>query len=54
MNKGQKIPNGSLNEVKQAASQTVYLEYDGDASQIFSELSGVSRVNDMGKAASFP
>ena len=35
MNKGQKILNGSLNEVKQAASQTVYLEYDGDASQIF-------------------
>jgi ABC-2 type transport system ATP-binding protein len=51
MNKGQKILNGSLSEVKQAASQTVYLEYDGDASQIFSELSGVSRVNDMGKAA---
>ena len=51
MNKGEKILNGSLSEVKQAASQTVYLEYDGDGSDLFTELPGVSRINDMGKAA---
>lgn len=52
MNKGKKVLNGSLAEVKQAASQTIYLEYDGEADQaLFHSLPGVIRVNDMGKAA---
>lgn len=51
MNHGNKVLNGTLAEVKQAASQTVYLEYDGDASALLSTLPGVNRVNDMGKAA---
>ncbi len=51
MNHGQKVLNGSLSEVKQAASQTIYLEYDGDASEHLSHLPGVVRINDMGKAA---
>lgn len=52
MNKGQKVLNGSLSEVKQAASQTIYLEYDGhNSGDLFTSLPGVTRVNDMGKAA---
>lgn len=54
MNKGKKVLNGSLSEVKQAASQTIYLEYDGENTDaLFANLPGVVRVNDMGKAAEF-
>ncbi|MFN3235670.1 MAG: DUF4162 domain-containing protein, partial [Pseudomonadales bacterium] len=35
-----------------AASQTIYLEYDGhNSGDLFTSLPGVTRVNDMGKAA---
>ena len=51
MNKGKKVLNGSLTEVKQAASETIYLEYEGDGSQVLQNLPGVTRINDMGKAA---
>ena len=51
MNHGKKVLDGSLSEVKQAASQTIYLEYDGEASGVLAGLPGVTRINDMGKAA---
>lgn len=51
MNNGKKVLNGSLAEVKQAASETIYLEYEGDGSQFLQNLPGVTRINDMGKAA---
>jgi ABC-2 type transport system ATP-binding protein len=51
MNKGKTVLNGSLADVKRSANQTIYLEYEGDGSQLLHNLPGVVRVNDMGKAA---
>jgi ABC-2 type transport system ATP-binding protein len=51
MNKGKTVLNGRLSDIKQAASETIYLEYEGDGSQCLQNLPGVVRINDMGKAA---
>ncbi len=50
MNQGKKVLDGSLSAVKQSASQTIYLEYEGDSSCL-GTLPQVIRINDMGKAA---
>ena len=50
INKGQKILDGSLADVKKSGHQTIRLEYEGDGS-FLQNIPGVNRINDMGKAA---
>lgn len=50
INKGQKILDGSLAEVKSAQGFGIQLDYDGDGT-ILQQLKGVRRVNDAGKHA---
>jgi ABC-2 type transport system ATP-binding protein len=49
INKGQKVLDGSLREVK-GSVQTIIVDYDGDGAA-FRGLPGVERVNDAGKTA---
>jgi ABC-2 type transport system ATP-binding protein len=50
INKGQKVLDGSLADVKSGGDQGIVVDYDGDGS-VFRQLSGVLRVNDAGKTA---
>ena len=50
INKGVKVLDGALGEVRGSKGQAVLLDYDGDGA-ILTDLPGVSRVNDAGKQA---
>ncbi len=50
INKGRKVIDGPLADVKRTGEQAIPLDYDGDGS-ILRTLSGVIRVNDSGKSA---
>ncbi len=50
IDKGRKILDGTLREVKASGPQTVIVDYDGDGVS-FRDLPGVERVNDAGKHA---
>ncbi len=50
IDKGVKIIDGSLSQVKGAHGYSIHLDYDGDGS-ILKGLPGVARVNDSGKQA---
>ena len=50
IDKGRKVLDGSLAEVKASGDQGIVVDYDGDGA-IFRGLPGVSRVNDAGKTA---
>lgn len=50
INKGKKIIDGRLSDVKKAADSGIRLEYDGDGA-ILRTLPGVVRLNDSGKSA---
>ena len=50
IDKGKKVLDGPLAEVRASGGQAVVLDYDGDGS-FLSELPGVRRVNDSGKQA---
>jgi len=50
INKGKKVLDGTLREVRQSGEQTVVIDYDGDGA-LLQRLPGVRRVNDAGKTA---
>jgi ABC-2 type transport system ATP-binding protein len=50
INRGRKVLDGSLGDVKSGGPRTIVLDYDGDGSALRS-LPGVDRVNDSGKQA---
>ena len=50
INKGVKVLDGALEEVRESKGQAVLLDYDGDGA-ILTNIPGVSRVNDAGKQA---
>lgn len=50
INKGKKVIDGRLSEVRRSGDRAVRLDYDGDGS-ILHGIKGVSRVNDSGKSA---
>lgn len=50
INKGKKIIDGPLQEVKASAGGGILIDYDGDGS-LFSSLPGVIRANDSGQQA---
>ena len=50
INKGVKVLDGALEEVRESKGQAVLLDYDGDGSML-AGLPGVRRVNDAGKQA---
>ena len=50
INKGRKVIDGPLADVKRTGEQAVRLDYDGDGA-LLRELAGVIRVNDSGKSA---
>jgi ABC-2 type transport system ATP-binding protein len=50
INRGTKVLDGTLREVRQSGEQAVVIDYDGDGS-ILHRLPGVRRVNDAGKTA---
>ncbi|MBK8177824.1 MAG: ATP-binding cassette domain-containing protein [Planctomycetes bacterium] len=50
IDKGRKVIDGPLSEVRKSAERAVMLDYDGDGS-LLSRLPGVTRVNDAGKTA---
>ncbi len=50
INKGEKIIDGSLAEVKSQGGQAVMVDYDGDGG-VFADLPGVARFRDRGKQA---
>ena len=50
VNKGKKVLDGTLAEVKASGDRGILLDYDGDGS-ILHTLPGVRRVNDAGKQA---
>jgi len=50
INKGKKVLNGTLAEVKSGGDQAIVVDYDGDGS-IFHRLHGLRKVNDAGKTA---
>jgi len=50
INKGRKVLDGTLAEVKSAAGKAILLDYDGDGS-VLKDLPGISRVSDSGKQA---
>lgn len=47
---GEKILDGTINEVKRTSHHTISIEYDG-LPMAMGDIHGVARVNDMGKAA---
>ena len=50
INKGRKILDGSLAQVRASGDQAILLDYDGDGA-FLSQLPGLRRVNDAGKQA---
>ena len=50
INKGKKVLDGPLAEIRSSGGNSVQLDYDGDGSFLAS-LPGVTRVNDAGKTA---
>ncbi|HTF90585.1 MAG TPA: ATP-binding cassette domain-containing protein [Planctomycetota bacterium] len=50
IDKGKKVIDGPLSQVRKSAEQAVMLDYDGDGSRL-ATLPGVVRVNDSGKSA---
>jgi len=50
INKGRKVLDGTLAEVKSRGDQGLVVDYDGDGS-VFRRLPGVRRINDAGKTA---
>ena len=50
INKGKKVLDGPLRDVKSSGDQGIKIDYDGDGS-ILHRLAGVTRVNDAGKSA---
>lgn len=50
INKGKKIIDGPLAEVRRSAGQALQLDYDGEPGAL-DNLPGVTRVNDSGKSA---
>lgn len=50
INKGHKVLDGTLAEVKRGGQKGIQIDYDGDGS-ILRKLPGVARVNDAGKSA---
>ncbi len=50
INRGRKLVDGAVDEVRQATERTVIVDYDGDGS-ILAKLPGVLRVNDAGRHA---
>jgi ABC-2 type transport system ATP-binding protein len=50
INKGAKVLDGTLREVRQSGEKALVIDYDGDGS-ILHRLPGVRRVNDAGKTA---
>ena len=50
IDKGRKILDGSLAEVRSSGDQAVLLDYDGDGAAL-GQLPGVRRINDAGKQA---
>ncbi len=50
IDKGKKLLNGTLSEVKSSGPKGIRLDYDGDGS-ILRDLPGVTRINDAGKSA---
>lgn len=50
INKGKKVLDGPLSEIKATGDRGIHLDYDGDGDFLRS-LPGVTRVNDAGKSA---
>ena len=50
INKGKKVLDGTLAEVRTVGDKGILLDYDGDGS-VLRNLPGVRRVNDSGKQA---
>ena len=50
INKGRKLLDGTLAEVKSGGDRGIVVDYDGDGS-VFHRLRGIRRVNDAGKTA---
>ncbi len=50
INKGRKVLDGPLAEVKRGGGHSVRLDYDGDGT-VLRQLPGIRRVNDAGKTA---
>lgn len=50
IDRGRKVLDGPLSEVRRSAERAVMLDYDGDGSRL-REIPGVVRVNDAGKTA---
>jgi ABC-2 type transport system ATP-binding protein len=50
INKGSKVLDGTLREVRRSGEQAVVVDYDGDGT-ILQRLPGIRRVNDAGKTA---
>ena len=50
INRGQKVLDGSLSEIRSSGGRAIRLDYDGDGACL-PHLPGVSRVNDAGKQA---
>jgi len=50
VNKGEKVIDGPLSQIKKSGGLGILLDYEGDGS-FFVTLEGVSRVNDSGKQA---
>ncbi len=50
INKGKKVLDGTLAEVKSTGDRGILVDYDGDGT-VFRRLAGVRRVNDAGKRA---
>jgi ABC-2 type transport system ATP-binding protein len=52
INKGKKVLNGPLSEIKAGAGKSIMIDYDGDDSS-FSDLPGVERFHNAGKTVEF-
>lgn len=50
INKGKKVLDGTLSDVRKSVGNGIKIDYNGDGS-IFQTLNGVIRVNDAGKSA---
>lgn len=50
INKGKKVLDGTLSEVRSSGGMSVKIDYDGDGAAL-AELPGLTRVHDLGKSA---
>jgi ABC-2 type transport system ATP-binding protein len=50
IDKGRKVLDGTLREVRTSGGQAIVVDYDGDGA-VFRQLRGVAKVNDAGKTA---